>query len=67
MMHIAPLSEKQIFLNDLRKQEFVIWEQLQTEPKLIDGKLDYSGYDKLMSQLREVRAEAVLSLRQSTA
>lgn len=41
----------------LRYEEIDIQERLKEEPKVIDGKLDFTEYQKLMQELREVRAK----------
>jgi hypothetical protein len=57
MIQILDLTEEEKRMCELQHKELEIESLLKGEPKLIEGKLDYTVYDELMSSLREVRAE----------
>lgn len=44
-------------MRELRSQERDIESQLRKDKPVVDGQIDYSEYDQLMEDLREVRAE----------
>lgn len=44
-------------MRELRNQERDIEIQLRRDKPVVDGQIDYSEYDQLMAELREVRAE----------
>ncbi len=46
-------------MRELRSQERDIEIQLRRDKPVVDGEIDYSEYDKLMAELRDVRAEMV--------
>lgn len=46
-------------MRELRIQERDIESQLRKDKPVVDGEIDYSEYDQLMAELREVRAEMV--------
>jgi hypothetical protein len=57
MQRIAPLTPAEEKMLKLRHEEESIQDKLVTEPHLANDQLDFTAYDELMSQLREVRAE----------
>lgn len=60
---ITPQDAIRQQLRDLRSQERTIEQQLQGNKPVVNGQIDYSHYDQLMDQLREVRASMVVLAR----
>ena len=54
---LSPKDEARQQMRDLRIHEKDIESQLRKDKPVVDGQIDYSEYDQLMADLREVRAE----------
>lgn len=50
-------------MRELRSQEADIQKKLHEAKQVVDGQIDYSEYDNLMEDLREVRAEMASLMR----